>query len=475
MRFKGTLLLLVLCAGLGAFLYFYEIKGGEKRDKAKQEEKVVWKVPADDVQQLDLITPDLHLTAVRSADKQWQITAPRPLDADADELNRLVTSAADISREEIVEENAAALAPFGLDPAQSTISLKTKDGKDYAIRFGSNNPLGSSTYAALAGKSQVFLVTSYVAGNFNKKLEDLRNHAILKFEQSETQSLDVQNSKGKLNLTKEGDRWWIQGKEKWPADASAVTSLLGDLSGGRVKEFFDDNPEEYAALGLDKPVLDLRLTVGKDRGIKHLVVGLEKTKLVKKGQKAKPEEKKADAAPPVLYLARDDSRPELFFVEKEFVDKFLKTPDELRDKTLASYQRFDIDNITVTGPKGTVMLVKSQSGDWEVGKDKKKAKWDAVNEIFDVLEKPVKEFVDAPGALSNYGLDNPPIKVVLKQGATVKADCIFGKEAKDGVYVQVAGEPFVKVADKECLTKLSKAEADYLEPPPAPATPAEKK
>lgn len=471
MRFKGTLILLALCAGLAAFLYFYEIKGGEKRDQAKQGEKVVWKVPGDDLQQMDLAAGGVRVTAVRSADKQWRITAPRALDADSDEWNRLATSASDISREDVVEENASALSAFGLDPARITLSLKTKDGKSYGIRFGGKNPAGASTYAAVEGKNQVFLVSNYVADTFDKKLDDLRNRTILKFEQSEAQSVEIQSSKGKLDLSKEGDRWWMQGKDKWAADASAVTSLLGDLSGGRVKEFFDENPADYTGVSFDKPVLDVRLTVGKDKAIKHLVVGPEKSKLLKKGEKPKPPPNKNEPVAPVLYLARDDSRPELFFVEKEFVDKFLKAPGDLRDKALASYQRFDIDNITVTGPKGAIELAKSAAaGDWVVGKDKKKAKWDAVNEIFDALEKPVKEFVDAPGALSTYGLDKPQVRVILKQGAVVKADCILGKEAKDGVYAQVLGEPFVKVADKESLTKLSKAEADYLEPPPpAPA------
>jgi hypothetical protein len=472
MRFKGTLVLLLLCVGLGAFLYFYEIKGGEQRDKLKQDEKVVWKISGDDIQQLDLVTPAQRVTAVRSGDKQWKITSPRPLDADADELNRLTSSASDISREDIIEENAANLTPFGLAPAQTTLSVKTKDGKVHEIRFGNNNPTGNSTYAALQGKNQVFLVASYVASNFNKKLEDLRNHSILKFEQSEAQSLDMQSSKGKLNLAKEGDRWMMQGKNKWAADSSAVNSLLGDIANGRIKEFFDESPDDYTGLGFEKPTVDLRLTVGKDKGIRHLVVGLEKSKMVKKGQKAKPEEKKAESANPTLYLARDESRPELFFVEKEFVDKFLKSPADLRDKVLAVYQRYDVDAITVTNAKGTVNLTKSQSGDWVVGKDKKKAKWDAVNEVFDALEKQVKEFVDAPGALSKYGLDNPVARVVLKQGTTIKADCFFGKEAKDGVYAQIAGEPYVKVADKESLTKLGKVEQDYVEPPPPPTTPA---
>ena len=483
MRFKGTLILLLLCLGLGLFLYFYEIKGGEERAKAKQGENVVWKVPGDDVQQLDLITPEQHITAVRESATQWRITAPRALDADSDELNRIATSAADMSRESVVDENAANLAQFGLNPAQTTVSFKTKDGKTREIRFGSNNPTGTSTYAALQGRNQVLLVSSSVASTFNKKLDDLRNRAVLSFQQPDTQSLDIKSDKGPLSLSKEKDRWWILGKAKWPADSSAVSTILGDLSAARIKEFFEGNPDEYASLGLDKPIADVRLTVGKDRAIKHLVIGLEKSKLVRKGEaKAKPgktpgEKEKAAEPGATLYIARDESRPELFFVDKEFVDKLLKSPADLRDKTMASIPRWDIDAVTITNAKGTVNLSKAQGGsDWLVGEPKKKAKWDAVNEIFDALEKPVKGFVDAPGALSKYGLDRPVVHVILRQAGAVKVDCIFGIEDKDGVYAQVLGEPYIKIAEKDTLDKLGKGEADYLEPaPPAAAAPAGKK
>jgi uncharacterized membrane protein len=158
------------------------------------------------------------------------------------------------------------------------------------------------------------------------------------------------------------------------------------------------------------------------------------------------------------------------------VDKFLKTPSDFRDKALAAFQRWDVDSIVLTNAKGTVSFTKAQGGgDWLVGDAKKKAKWDAVNELFDALEKPVKGFVDEPGAPSKYGLDNPAAHIVLKQGGAVKVDCKFGKDAKEGVYAQVQGEPYVKIADKESLDKMGKGESDYLEPPPPPAPAAPKK
>ncbi len=491
MRFKGTLVLLIICVAFGGYLYFYEIKGGEKREKAKQEENRIWKVDSAAIQQIDLTSPEQHITAVRSGDKEWRITVPRPLDADSDELNRIASSAADMSRESVLDANATDLARFGLNPAQVSLHFKTKDGKDYSIRFGNNNPTGSSTYGALEGKNEVFLVANYVASTFKKKLDDLRNHSVLSFEQSEAQTLDLRSSKGDVSLSKENDRWWIQGKVRWAADSSAVSGLLSGISGGRIKEFFDENPETYANLGFDKPLVDVKLTVGKNRAIRHLLIGTEKTKLLKVGEKKPAEAKKpSDTKKPAdakkdepasssteLYLAKDESRKELFFVDKEFVDKLLKSPSDLRDKALAAFQRWDIDGITLTNSHGTFNFTKAAGGgDWVLGDAKKKTKWDAVNGILDALEKPVKEFIDTPAPAASYGFDKPAARVVLKQGAVVKVDCVFGKPAKDGVYAQLSGEPFAKVADKESFDKLTKGESDFLEPPPtAPAPTAPKK
>ncbi|HYK91693.1 MAG TPA: DUF4340 domain-containing protein [Acidobacteriota bacterium] len=483
MRFRGTIILLVICAGLGGYLYFYEYKGGEKREKAKQEESRLWKMESSTIQQIDLISPANRITAVRSGDKEWRITSPRELDADSDELNRIAGSAADMSRESVLESNAGDLSRFGLKPPQTALEFKTKDGKEYKINFGIKNPTGSSNYAAIPGKNEVLLVASYVAGTFDKKLDDLRNHSILPFDQSEAQSLDLHSSKGDVQLVKEGDRWWIQGKERWAADSSAVSGLLSSLSSGRLKDFFDENPEGYSNLGFDKPEVDVRLVVGKNRAIKHLIIGTEKAKLLKKGEKPKPEvakkedkdkKEQSSTTPTALYLAKDESRNDYFFVEKDLVDKLLKTPSDFRDKALAAFQRWDIDSMTLTNSKGTFTFSKS-SGDWLLGDAKKKTKWDAVNGILDALEKPVKEFIDNPAALSTYGLDKPVAHVILKQGAAVKVDCIFGKEAKDGVYAQVKGEQSVKIADKESLTNLNKGDSDFIEPPPSPPTPAPKK
>src|SRR5262249_39117070 len=157
------------------------------------------------------------------------------------------------------------------------------------------------------------------------------------------------------------------------------------------------------------------------------------------------DEKKDETAQNELYIARDDSRKELFFVEKEFVDKLLKSPSDLRDKALTAFQRWDVDDITLKNAKGEFHFTKAKdTSDWVLGDAKKKTKWDAVNGILDGLEKPVKSFVDKAQAPATYGLDSPRIHVVLKQGGAVKADVSFGRDGADGVYAQVKGESSIK-------------------------------
>jgi hypothetical protein len=461
-----------VCLALGGYLYFYEIKGGEKREKAKQEENQIWKLDGKNIQEIDLVSHSQHITAVRKGDKEWVLTAPQQWDADSDELNRLVNSASNLRREEALDIESADLSKFGLSPVQSSLKLKTKDGKEYAIDFGNNNPGGTFTYARLSNQKAISLVASSTASAFNKKSEDLRNHSVLSFEQPEAQTLSIKSPKGNVDLIKDAsDRWWLAGTEKRAADSPEIKGILNALSMGKIKEFFNDNDGDSISTGFDKPFIDVKLTYGKNKAIKHLIIGSEKSKLQKRG---KQESKAPGQFSPEMYLAKDESRPDLFFVEKDFVDKLLKSPNDVRDKALTAFQRWEIDSIMLTNTRGSFSFTKS-GGEWFLS-TRKKAKWDAVNGILDAMEKPVKEWIDKPAPLGTYGLDKPLIQVVLKQGGNVIVHCSFGKSAKNGgIYSLVNGDPSVKVADPDGIGIVDRAEPDFVEAPAAAPAPVSKK
>ena len=469
MRFKGTLILLILCLGLGAYLYFYEIKGGEQRDKAKQAENQIWKLDGSTVRQIDISAASQHITLVRNGERDWSISEPKPLQADSDEANRLAGSASDIRRESVLEENATDLARFGLDPPQSSLKIKTREGKEFEIHFGRSNPTGSLNYAMVQGRKELLLVNSSVAGAFDKKLDDLRNHSVLSYDKSEVQSLSIKSAKGDILLDKDSnDQWWLTGKDRVAADSAGIRGILNSLSMGRIKEFYVEPADGNSKPPLDRPLVEISLIYGKSRSMKHLIIGPEKP--------VPADAKEKNASPEKLYLAKDESRSDLFYVDKELVDKLMQSRSDLREKMLAVFQRWDIDSINLTNQKGTFKLSKS-NGEWFLGDAKKKAKYDPINALFDSLEKKTAELIENPAPLSKYGLDKPIVHIVLMQGSNVAVDCSLGNQTANGVYAQVKGDPAVKIADPETWSKFDIAESDLLEPPPPPKAvpPAPKK
>jgi hypothetical protein len=453
MRFKGTVILLVVCLAFGSFIYFYEIKGGEEREKEKKSENLIWKINAKDIKQIETISDGQTITAVRNSDAGWKLTAPRALMANSDELNRMANLASEIRKESVVDQNAADIAGYGLSPAQIGLKVVDKAGKEYAITFGNTNPAGNSSYAVLPGKKEVFLVASATATSFKKKLDDLRNHSALGFEQAEVDSISLKSSKGEISLTKDGnDQWWFVGKDKIAADSAGVRGLLNALSLAKIKEFVGQDQEQKDNALPNNPAIDAKLVYAKNKAIKHLVIG----------QVKQNSPKSSEAVAFKTYIAKDESRPDLFFVEQDLVDKLSKSPKEMRDRALATFQRWDIDFISITNTKGNVSFTKS-SGEWLLTNSKKKAKWELMNSILDSMEKPVKDWIEKPAGLSSYGLDKPLIHVIMKKEAAVVVDCSLGKSAKDGIFAQVKGDPSVKISDPDGISSLDKAESEYID------------
>ncbi|MEJ2108837.1 MAG: DUF4340 domain-containing protein [Acidobacteriota bacterium] len=469
MRFKGTWILLLVCLALGCFIYFYEIKGGEEREKAKEAEKRFWMIEGNQIKQIELLPPDETIVAARKNADEWIIQKPRELEADSDELNQLAGKAAELKFESVLEETDPDLSAFGLDPARSSVVITTETGEKHSLYIGDTNPTGSRTYAKVSGRDEIFLAPASLYATFDKKLEELRNHSVLNFEQSETKTLHITNPKGTISLVKdENDQWWFEGENRIAADSPAVRGILNALSFGKIPEFFDEDPEQFRNLGLDKPRLDVRITYGTDKAIKHLSIGSKKSDLRSKEMRSASEPSEAP-----LYLAKDASRPELFFVDEELFDKLNTSLNDLRDKAIATFQRWDVDSIQLDNIQGNFSFTKD-GGEWFFGDDKKKADFDAVSAILDALESDATDWIDKPKALSAYGLDNPAVHVVLRQGVKILTECSFGQTAEDKIYAQTSGDRTIKVVNADNYANLAKGEADFIEkettPEPGPET-----
>src|SRR6478752_6987716 len=102
MKFKSTAVLFLVFLVLGGYVYFTEFRGKEERQKQEEAKKKVFPVEEKDITEISLVYPDRTITGVRKSEKEWQITSPAGLEADADEWQQLASNFPKIEREDTV-------------------------------------------------------------------------------------------------------------------------------------------------------------------------------------------------------------------------------------------------------------------------------------------------------------------------------------------------------------------------------------
>ena len=94
--------LVVVLAGLGAYIYFVD----SKRPAAGIEEKEkVFAVEADKIEEIT-VTSDAETSTLRKVDGTWRLTAPIEADADQTEISSLASSLSTLEVNRVVDENA---------------------------------------------------------------------------------------------------------------------------------------------------------------------------------------------------------------------------------------------------------------------------------------------------------------------------------------------------------------------------------
>src|SRR4051794_11868014 len=135
MHFRGTVILLVVFAVLGGYVYLTEFRGKEEREKRVAAEKKLVSFEPKDIAEISLSYDNTVITAVRK-DGRWQITTPASIEADDDAWESLSQSLSGIQHEEEVAGNGSDLAQFGLDKPALTVAVKLADGRATQIQFG---------------------------------------------------------------------------------------------------------------------------------------------------------------------------------------------------------------------------------------------------------------------------------------------------------------------------------------------------
>ena len=425
---RSTIALVVVLAGLGAYIYFvtWKLPEGGATD-AKKLDKVFAGYEADKVDEIKVMLAAGDATTLRKQGGSWQVTQPIAAPASESEVSALTSAVGQMEINRVVDPNPSNLNDYGLSNPRIEIDFKAPGDSAYKkLAVGDKSPTGSDMFARRNDEKQVFLIPSFHETALNRTTFDLREKSVLKFDREKVDGIEVTASGKTMAVAKEGSDWKITKPVQTRADFGSVEGLVGRLQSVQMKSIAADNPPpaDLKKFGLDKPAATVNLSAGSTRAT--LLIG-----------------GKADDA---TVYARDASRPAVITVENALVDDLKKNADDYRRKDIFEFRPFNANRIEMTRGSDTIVLerVKGQGENapdtWRrvapSAKDVDREKSDSLLSRLSNIR--AASFVDST---AKTGLDKPALVVAVKFDDSKKEEKVsFGQSGSD-VYVSRPGEP----------------------------------
>ncbi|MBI1813553.1 MAG: DUF4340 domain-containing protein [Deltaproteobacteria bacterium] len=456
MRFRTTLILLLVAAGLGAYVYFVEF------EKAAQEakKKTVFEFKADDATAVSLTYFD-HAIELTKSDAGWRITKPIDVAADDTAAKNLVTAIAECELKKELENPQTDLSVYALDKPFVTVKVKLKDKDLPAILVGKNTPVGFFTYISRDDDKKVLLTSSAFRSGMDKQVKDLRDKAILAFADDDVRKVSIVSEHQNLQLAKKDDTWTIERPATYPADPATIRTLLSTLKSMRAVDFPTESAEDLAAYGLDTPRLVVALTLAKNDSEIALLVGKENDKKE--------------------IFVKASTRPTIYTVSEWVFKDLNKELKDFRDKTVLAFDKDAVRAVDIKRADGAVIkLARGDDQKWRVdGAADAKPLETAITQYLSDLHD-LKGFdivADKPGNRADFGLEPPLLSIALR-GANDAAlgGVLIGRrqpEPNKSEYTAMAqGTDTVFLVRDYVFTRLDKQQKDFIEQPTPVTSPS---
>jgi hypothetical protein len=456
----STLALVVVLAGLGAYIYFVDrnrpaasstVEGEPAREK-------FFTVDADKINEIKL-TSKGQATLLRKSDAGWKIVEPVQIDADPPEVISLAQAISSLESVRPVVDNPSDLKQFGLAEPAVTVEFKADGGVSGSFRLGSKNPTQSEIYAMKGGDNKVVLVSAFQESSFTKEPFALRDKKILKFDREKADALALAKGAGSIELARSDSEWRVAKPVPGRSDYSAVEGFITRLSSANMSTLVEENATDLTKYGLDKPAITV--TVGSGSAKATLLVG-------------KTENDQT--------YAKDASRPMVFTVDSTLQTDLNKSFDDYRKKELFELRPFSVARIRAVldapgGPK-TYELEKvapAKEGDTEtwkvtrVGGSSHNADSAAMDDLLNKLVAIRAESFVA--ASTRTGLDKPALVVSVSYDEGKFERVRFGAVG-DNAYGRRDGEELIARIDANSMKAAMQA-FDLVTIPKEPETKAD--
>lgn len=388
MKPRTLLVLLVLVAGLGSFIWFYERELPSSEERAKLEKRVL-QVEKEDVTAVTLQSDSgtvrmeqVKLPAPAKEEKneeeidttpetEWHLRQPLQARADAFAVDGLLESLTTLEQTRVLEDVDPTQA--GLDKPRATVRLTTDEGET-VLKIGAADPMGGATFAGVEGRKGAYVVSDSILADIQKAPGDWRDKQMFRGNRDEVQRITLSSG---VVLAARGESFHIEKPVKDRADREKVDDLFAELSGLTAERF------------LDQPL-------GQARGMVEIAF-----------KQGPPVRIAVGPASGETVLARAGNQ--VFEARTRLAEIAARPAAEWRSQALSGLDVFQVESATVQDGQGKLTLQRAEP-DWKRGEET--ISYLPVSDFLFALVQARAERLLRPGELGLAG--KPALTVTLK-------------------------------------------------------------
>lgn len=451
MKIRGLIVAALAFFILAGILYWSEHhKPADDAKASADAPPAILKLDASAITRLDLAKRDAQPVVLTKSDAgKWQITGPQPFGADQAVVSGILSAVASLNSERLVEDKAANLKPYGLDPPAFQLDITGKDNKMQKLLIGDDTPTGGATYAMLAGDPRVFTMATYAKTGVDKGLDDLRDKRLLTVDQDKISGMELIRKNQDIEFGRNKDEWRILKPQPWRADPLPVSELARKLTDARM-DLAADPKDAASAFARATPFATVK--VADESGSQELQV--RKAQASKIPANKPPANKTQSGQTPDTYYAKSSAVGGIYKINADLGQALDKNLDDFRTKKLFDFGFSDPNKIELhAGPK-TYVLTRNGEDWWQDGK-----KVDAAT-----TQSLVSKLRDlAADKFSESGFANPAMNVTVTSDEGKRVEKIEMAKSGDGYLAKRENEPALYHLASGFVDDLQKA-AEEIQP-----------
>ena len=249
---------------------------------------------------------------------------------------------------------------------------------------------------------------------------------------------------GDAELTKGADGWTLTAPQAVKADDAEVSGITSALAALAIQRVVDEKPANLGDYGLKEPVVEVSFRAKGSTDFKTLQLGTK------------------SPTGSDMYAKTADS-PKVFLIYGYLESSFNRTPFDLRDKKILTFDRDKADRIEIRRGDESLTFAKA-NGEWRVASPvDARGDFSAIEGLLSRLQSAQMRAVVEENAadLKQYGLEPPAMTVTVSAGSA-RAGLAFGSKNPEGlVHVRDVSKAQVVTVPADVMTDFEKTAADF--------------